>query len=415
MSILTVTLIPQSQSSGAETPAWIAVVPGLGTVIEFLGLNRVVRTVWFVLLAVVFLLSLLFSLFDQFGAARNRLRRQPPEQPASDALLLPACSGLDERMKRLGYREVVRGSSARRFVKGQWGYFGNPLLHAGMALVILSSLVYVMTEHRLLLRLTEGEPYWIEEAVTAEERGVLSPKLPLPKAILAEKVTPTFWDNDQNSGLSARITFPNPGAESDGITLGINDAVWYRGMRVSLRSSLGVAFSLDVAEPGARSVPLRLMLPVQPNRNRPGYITVKDVLGNYTLKAKYVGDETKQGVQLTHPLLTIRLLDGERLLGEGVLRPGQSAIIGVTAIRLNRAAWWIDLVLEGSYGMTGIFLGFGLLIAGVIVVYVVVPREITVWETPEGTLVSWRAFRLEQLYREEWEQTLAALEEGETV
>jgi hypothetical protein len=65
--------------------------------------------------------------------------------------------------------------------------------------------------------------------------------------------------------------------------------------------------------------------------------------------------------------------------------------------------------------MTGIFLGFGLLIAGVIVVYVVVPREITVWETPEGTLVSWRAFRLEQLYREEWEQTLAALEEGETV
>lgn len=412
-SILTATLVPQTQIPGTETTSWIVSVPYLNTVIDVLGLNRVVGTVWFAILVVAFLLSLLFSLSDQFSAALNRLRRQPPERPTPDAVLLPVRDDLDARLKRQGFSCVARGNSARRFVKGRWGYFGNPLLHAGMALVILSSLVYVMTEHRLLLRLIEGEPYWIEEAITAEARGALSPSLPLPKAIMAEKVTPTFWENDQNSGLSARIIFPKPGEEPDRIVPGINDAAWYRGMRLSLRSALGVAFALDVTEPGGRTAPLRLMLPLQPNRNRPGYGTLKDVLGKYTIKAKYLGDETKQSVQLVHPLLTVRLLAGERLIGEGVLRPGETVMIGATALRLNRAGWWIDLVLEGSYGMTGIFLGFGLLIAGVIVVYVVVPREITVWDAPDGMFVSWRAFRLEKLYREEWERTLTVLGKGD--
>jgi hypothetical protein len=179
-------------------------------------------------------------------------------------------------------------------------------------------------------------------------------------------------------------------------------------MTVYQKNSFGTAFFLRL-EDGRRAPHQEILyLPFPARRDKAGYDTIQLADPGLTLKAKYYADSARQSIYPVHPLLVLRLYDGDRMLGEAALQTGQASVLGNFSVQLVKAEWWTDYLFEGSRGTFGIFTGFAFILAGVLLTYCVTPRTILVRQTDDGYRVSWQIVRFHDFYAAEKEQVFAA-------
>ena len=377
--------------------------PELSLLIRWLGLDHIVTTVWFALLSAFFVFSLLLSTYDQFQNVRKRIRAVPPVARGDEQVLTV---GIDDFLKGLrseGYRLVAGNAGSDRFLKMTCGYWGSFLLHLGITLTVLFSLVYILTEHRVIIRVVQGDRGNIGDLIYAERRGSLPAGLSLPKSVILKKINPVFWDNDQIKSLSSELLFYDQHEMPTRISIGINDKGKYNGFTVYQRSTYGNIFLVEFSD-GNGPFLMPLYLPMPKNRDSAGYGNFEVGDGRFRLKAKYFADAAKKEMISDNPLLVLRLYDGEKMLEETPLMKNGAGSLGPYTVHLVSIGWWEELLVEGSRGMGGIFLGFLVLLSGGVLGFFAVPREVLIYKGPKGYTFRWHAANFTDFYREEGER-----------
>ena len=148
-ALLVASVVPQYASTG-KTPAWVGKLPdSLHFLTTHLGLDNIVSTHWFAVLVTLFWMSLVISTISQYSATRALSNHVPP------ATLPQGCVRVDTALLTIvakiaasGYRPAGDNAGIHRFVKNRIGYWGNFLLHIGLVITVLFSLIYVLTQHR---------------------------------------------------------------------------------------------------------------------------------------------------------------------------------------------------------------------------------------------------------------------------
>jgi hypothetical protein len=375
-------------------------------IVAALGAHRVFSTPWFAALAALSLLALALSTVDQLRLALARTR-QPPGEGAGEERSSPLPADQLERLLRgEGYRRLGVAGDRSRHVRHWQGYWGGFLLHAGLTVSALFAATYLLTEHRTTVLVVSGRPSVPSPGVRLPPHGLLARDVPLPAEVSLYRVEPAFGANDQLVDLASVLVFTDREGASREVRVAVNDHQDYRGVTVYQLLKYGHAFLLEARDGSGPLPELLVRMPFPARRGAPSYAN-QPLGGGRVLKAKYFASADHRELLSDAPQLVLRLQEGERVLGEATLQAGQEAPLGPWTVRLARAGWWTEILFEGSQGVSGIFAGFGLLVAGAILVFFFVPREVVVRATPAGCTVRWRSTRLPALYRQEGERLLA--------
>ncbi len=397
--------IPQRMSVPALTlQKWQEANPSLARITDLCGLDHLYTTPWFAVLLGLFFLTLCLSSIQQFSIARQKTFR----------LLLPAAvnwvsvsSDVDEikkTMKKNGYLKCTKSNGAMRFVKQPWGYWGNFMLHFGILIVIVSSLLLVITQKRGVLALVENEINVPGTQWLIEERGVLTKSFILPKAVVLNRVMPEFWENDNLKGLRSSMRFVDQQGRYEQLELGINEIVEYMGITIYQSQRFGKAFYVELKNVlGEKRI---ILLPIEnpAKRNVAGYGDFRFNSIPFFVRAKFYADAEKKSMSGENPLLVMRFMDRERLIGELSLKVGESGKIGPFTASLLETAGWSGIIFTDITGMPGIFFGFFIIIVGGGLIYFTPPREFYI-KKEDGTLfIAWKATRFENFYMDEFER-----------
>jgi hypothetical protein len=285
-----------------------------------------------------------------------------------------------------------------------------------MVVAIAFCLVYLVTQHRAFLRLVDQESTRFIPGTFDEVLGAERFRQRLPDSITLTRLEPVFWGNDRLASLASRLTITDrPGDQPRRVDVALSDKSQFGPFIVYQANAFGVAFDLELLSPEGGMSQERLFLPYPAARDKAGYGEKTLKGGVLLLKGKFYADAELKGIRLSTPLLILRLYRGGEFLGETRLTPGTSGAIGPYVFKLAQAQWWTSVLLDGSRGMSGIFAGFALLLAGVLGSYCLVPREVIVREEPGGVRLQHLVRRFAPFYREEFDDLIqAARQKGES-
>jgi cytochrome c biogenesis protein len=408
-ALLIASFVPQRASLGGQTPQWVEKLPdSLQFVSGLLGLDNIVGSGWFAILVALFWISLVISTVSQFSAIRALVQRIPPAEVPQECIRIDiAPAAFSEVAQTAGYRLAGSAEGVERYVKNRIGYWGNFLLHVGLVTAVFFSLVYVLTQHRVLIRLTGQEITRLSTGNVQELRGVLPQQSRLPYSVVLKSLEPRFWPNDKLEYLSSELYFTGqPGGDPRRVDIAVSDKSQFGPYIVYQANAYGRAFDLEFKTARGEMRRERLFLPYPPRRDVAGYGEMALAGTDLLLKAKFYADAERTSMKLHESPLTVRLYRGKELLGEATLTTGSTGQLGPFTVKLAQSEWWTDVLLDGTRGISGIFSGFALILAGVLASYCLVPREIIVREADGGIYVQHVARRFAQFYREEFDELI---------
>jgi cytochrome c biogenesis protein len=268
-----------------------------------------------------------------------------------------------------------------------------------------SSLLVALTQKRGLLHLVEGELYAPGIAWDTEERGLLAGRFILPDAVSLDNVIPEFWETDDLKNLTTTLSFSDPQGKFERYTLAINQTINYRGIRVYQSQSFGNAFFVKLTDKNGRNIGLILEIQNPAKRDVAGYANLKSYKIPYLIKAKYFADAYKKSMLSSNPLLIMRIIDRGRVIGEVSLKNGESGQLGPYTATVAGISRWAGMIFIDITGMSGIFIGFFIIILGGGLTYFMPPREFYIRKEENGLfIITWKATRFESFYKEEYEK-----------
>ncbi len=328
------TLLPQV---GVESPAyferWRASGPWGYAFVHALQLDQVFTSVWFLVLVFTMTIALSYSVGRQLVA------------------LL--------RGRRKGAR------------KG-----GGTLFHVGLLLVILASLHMVAFQKRGFIQLIETDTYLGDEAsLLSKNLGVFADGFEPGFSIRLRKLEQAFWDNGRLKKLKSHLTLTGDGPPVD-VTLGINRRISYGGVTLYQTNYRGYTISLLLGN-GKDAFFTHVSLDIPGSPNEP-YVGVSDIPTTpYTVRMKFFPDRTRESHELNKPILKLAVERGGETVFDGAETPFPGNPIELPSG--DRLSWravrpWSGIRLVRSAGTPLVFAGFGLLVVGLVMLYIVSPR-----------------------------------------
>lgn len=388
--------------SPAGMDRWELDNPFLAVLSRKLALDHVYTSPWFAVLLALFLVSLLFSSWEQFRLALRKTR----EGGGGGTELHLSCApeSIAPVARRLGYLRVGSEGDAVRFVKHPWGYWGNFLLHLGIVIAIAASLVILLYERRASVDLVPGEVHGPGAPWARQDMGLLAGTFSLPEAVRLDRVVPEFWPNGNLKQLTTDFSFIDQSGRETPYSMHINKTLRHRGVRIFQGKSFGRAFYVGFKDKNGEWHGDLLMVD---NRFTGDKAPFKDFILPWTqtlVRAKYYPDADKRSPVGDNPLLVMQFVREGKILDELSLTTGATGEIGGHAATLVETGWWGGIIFIDTTGMEGVFLAFLIISLGGGLSYLCPPREMRIVRDGEGCRLTWRASRFAELYQEEFDR-----------
>lgn len=344
-----------------------------------------------ILMSVQLLLAILTLAERDF---RRACRHRGPASRA--AFTVPFRSGLEAQMRSAGYLRVGQTGSETRYVRSIWGYAGPTFLHMGMLVVVVSALLVALTTSAGSLVLSEGEIAPSGTVLANARQGLLANTPTLDASLRLEALDVSYWETGEPRSIAGVYTLMRPG-DSRTLKVTTNQPLVVDRWRISQDVQVGYIYVVELSTAGA-SVEQRVILPLPASASEPAY--ADEVLANGDLlraKVQYTAEASE-----AIPMVTLRLVRDGVILGQSDFAVESDGRVGDVDISVVAASRWGVVVLERSYGMSGVFAGFFLILLGAILIYSATPREVTLTRHDDGTVTAdWHAVRFARLYASE--------------
>lgn len=394
---------------------WHADYPILAPLAEYLGLQHIYTHPLFAGIIILASVSLLFSCVEQCrGSWRRTFATGLPAGEASEFATTAGPAKVADWLQQRGYIRIASGEGSVRLCRNPWGFWGNALLHAGMLIVIVSSLCIALTQQRGLLHLAVGEVFLPGGKWLSTEKGLLANDFHLDRPVRLDGITYEFWPTYGVKNIASTLTFSGSDKMSETRTVEINNILYFKGVRIYQAVDFGHAFYLEIVAPAGERNTYQLLIAHQEKPEKPSYEDFPDMLGpGRTLRAKYFVDPEKRSLSRENPLLVLRLDEKGTELGQLPLSAGGEGAIGNYHFRLLKVDRWSGLIFVRLFGISGVFFGFFVIICGSALNYFTPPREVTVRLLPGGdSIVSWRAVKFSEFYLDEFAALRAEFNKG---
>jgi cytochrome c biogenesis protein ResB len=409
------TLIPQEMDSTPDKmEGWRRGHESLLWLVDGVNLHRIYAQPWFAAAILFAALALGVSSCEQLAVARRKLYATgigAGEEVAASV----SEQQLISIARSYRYRFIQTGSFEQlKFVRSPWGYFGNLLLHVGMALVIMVSCYVALTGRQGALILTEGERCDNQQPWNASAHGILTSPLKLPGTIRLDKVRVSFDSKNQPAEVSSEISITDGSGRVESLTASINRILRYHGLRIYHAAQYGDAFSVTFTDRAGVMHAEKIAIQQPVSLTKAGYSDDFAVSwAPYLLSAKYYADAGKESMLSTNPELTLRITDGKKEVARTTLTRGSSGMLGDYRVELNEVEKWAKLIIVDIGGMPVIFAGFAIIMLGGLLHYMTPPRELVGIRQQDGHYrVYWKATSFKDFFLDERDEMATKLQKG---
>ncbi len=363
-----------------------------------LGLNRVYSTWWFLALLILFGASLTACTFTrQIPALKAAWHWKFYDQPRqfqklalSTTLVRGQLPGVAVALRQRGYRvfEADNFLYARKGLVGRWGPI---LVHGSMLLILAGSIWGSLGGFMDQEMIPQGETLTFDHPL---ERGVWA-RVPHDWSVRVNR----FWieytpDGHIDQFYSDLSVLDQDQQEVKHQTIHVNQPLRYRGVTL-YQADWGIAaVQVRVNQSPVLQLPMAVLSGVQGRIWGSWIPTQSDLSAGVSLVAKDL-----QGMLLAY--------DGEGKLIATVRRGMAVDLQGVTLAVVDLVGS-TGLQIKADPGVPLVYLGFGLLMAGVVMSYF---SHSQVWglETSEGGYLGGRTNRAQVLFERELMQILSGL------
>ncbi|NVN89138.1 MAG: cytochrome c biogenesis protein ResB [Desulfuromonadales bacterium] len=409
------TIIPQVIDSAPENiEAWRRGHSGLAGLVDVCHLHSIYAQPWFAAIILFAALALGVSSYDQLVVVRKKV--VSTGVASADEL----AAGIPEQLLRSvagchHYRFLSAGGDGQlKFGRCPWGYYGNLLLHTGLALVITVSLYVALTYRQGALILVEGEQRDGRQPWNVSEQGLLATPLKLPGVIRLDRVRVRFDDKKQPVEVFSDLSIGTASGQFKTLSASINRIQNYHGMRIYHSAQYGNAFSVTITDTNGvvHTETISAQQPV--SLTKAGYSDEFRVSWSpYLLSAKYFADADKKTMSSANPELVLRLTQGNREIARTTLTKERPGTLGEYRVQLSGVARWSKLIFVENSGMPLVFSGFAIIMLGGLLQYLTPPRELIGIRQPDGRYhVYWKALSFREFFMEERDGMTAELKKG---
>ncbi len=377
------------------------------------GIYGKAAKVFFALVMAPFLISLSISCWQQFSVSRRNslcMGVEPDCEVASELSL----EHLRLILRKKGYLLVRSDASSAWFVKNLWGHWGGFLLHLGILVALISSLIFAALEKKGVLMMHEGEAREMGTPFDSWNVGLFAGKFLIPATVELEEVSPEYRDNGSLQALRSRIILKRDGGRTERLMVAPNQSRYLSEFSVYGMSLYGHDFLLELKDAGGSQQRKVLRLNAPKDGRSPSYGNLETDRLNRLLKAKYVippkGEDSprERGISLV-----LRMIEDGNILGELTLRNGEKGMLGTTEVSLLGVRKWTGVIIDAGKGMVSVLAGFLLIIAGTIFIYCAVPRGITAKKTDNGYILGWRVYsRYASAFQHEYQTIRMRIKDG---
>lgn len=385
-----------------------------GTVVAVAGRKEALSSPVFLLVLAVFFLNALACTTLQAQAAARAARRAREVSPvmagASRSLLVgrgapeDVWRRLESLLRRKGFTLLQRqgedGEVVARGVRHSAGYWGSAVFHGGLLLVILGGLVTVSTRTWGSFGVMEGDRFHDRrEDYVVYKRGPLVGEKHGQFEVYLEKVELQLNPENKLHDYGARVRVTGPGGESREAFIDGPNPLAFVG-RIFYKQLFGYSPALILTFPEGQEIS-RFYVNIDTDLRSGDNIFYQGDFAiprtPYQARAAFIPDldagsfppRTRSDSPVNPALYLEVSREGEKVY-RGVVGLGGSAEFDGVRLQFHHLKKWYGFSVVQDRGMAVVFTAFGVMVLGLFLTYLVVPREITVRLLPAGdrTLVA---------------------------
>jgi hypothetical protein len=336
--------LPQRAGDPDRWRRWVEDWPRLSSSLSRLDLDRVYDSWWFLALVLLSGASLCVVLVEQWRRLPSEWRAPPPAAFANAPF-------------RAEFDRAASGSSGDSVRStGRLGVLGSPLMHVGIALVVVAGLVHV-----LFATVAQSDVYVGETIGTRPgDWGVQWPGRIAPALALPEPITFASYEPDVDPAGGTRMLSATFRSASDGELrrAAINDPARVGSVSIYVDALHGPA--AFVVLQGAGEELRRVVL----LREAPGGDVASEWLRDGT-ELRFRAERPAKA--LLPGRVAVRALRRGALLGSGSVAPGeQLAFPGGARVELAGLRWWSRFTAKRDPSVAVAFAGIALALLGAI-------------------------------------------------
>lgn len=364
--------------------------------VDRLGLDHVFRTGWFLLLSLLIAVSLSIVIVDQL----RKLRVLWDERLVVASFRSAPFRTEFERPARLP-AEAGRAIASSFRTSGRIGLAGPPVFHTGILLVILAGALRALFAVNAATDLVEGDTLPATDAAWGGQwPGLLGRPFRLPYPVRFDSLSESRYPHGELKDLAVDLTLLHAGGERSA-SLAINRELPVPSGRLYLGSDFGPALLVEWRTEGR--------------------LTREAVLLSSRGKGVY-GGSTQSPAGLTAQLrsslpagggrpqtVEVRAVRGPALLFAGLVDAGRSVQLpDGEEMTIQGIPYWARLRGSRDLALPLVYVGFGLITLGAILMFTVVKVDTCVVVRPLGETervsIALKAQRLEPLFAERFER-----------
>jgi hypothetical protein len=280
---------------------------------------------------------------------------------AQDAIVLPAASvsiaAAERALGDVGFRTTRAGENVVWGVKHRLAVLGFPLFHAAFLVLAAGGIQLYLTRHVVNTGGAEGEEF---DGARGAVVRVAPLGAPPPYRVLVERVEPRL---ERGSPTDLAVTLRRTDLPGPAHVSRVNaPATW--GPLTLLVERVGIAPVLWLQD--AAGFTLDRVAVVTSGGGVPARVKLAGTAFEAVVEPIPVGARFPQREDLARVPVTLRLVEANRAIFDGELRPGEATKLGDGLLVLEEVRYWVGIRAVHERGGELLIAGFLLLVAGIL-------------------------------------------------
>lgn len=357
------------------------------------NVSNISQTSPFLLLYLLFFINLGLCIYRWLPTLKAKLSTYPLRDTHTDVRASIQIYGdkfkFINRLRKKGYKIVEDSDNRTYLVKGRYSPVGGLLFHLSLFPIFIGVVISINTRFVGETLLVGGQPFWgmPDEYVWSSTTDIAG----MPKLSLSvDEIEADFWDDKQLfTRLIAKVRYPADTLDNKTV-IAINDPLVFGDTHVRL-AGMGYTISFEVGDKEGYLVDkgvvkLRVFSPGSEDS-----FSISGLPHKIYVKA-YPDYYWKDGKLFTktfypkNPAYYVKIVRGKMIVHEGPLLANQEVNFDDFILRLPKVGYWGQVQVVRDGGVRYIFIGFVIMIIGLIRRFVMYRRDVMLITNPDGKI-----------------------------
>ncbi len=376
-----------------------------------LQLHQVYTSYWFLALVCLIAISLLSSIYAQItknlkyrlkcGIQNTEYRTQNTDK-------------IKNVLHKKRYREqgFINEGYKLIFTKNSINRWGSVIFHTGLLFVVISAILVLCFQNRGFVQLIEGDTFNGKESnFLVKSRGALAGEYNTGFNTFLSKLDHTYWETGELKHLESDLTIVEDNEQAKK-KVSINSPLFIKGTNLYQSNDYGYTLSFVLKKLTGEKVVSHF------NIDRASYVR-KHAIGKsdypmspYIVEMKFLPDLEKKSFYLNKPIVYLNIAEGLRKAFSGLVIPGDAIKIKDDILRFTGVRYWSGLIFVKNPGMSIAYIGFVIIIIGLVIMFLLPYKEIHLSFDPvtKAYNIAGKTKKYEAIFNEELDEIREEIE-----